>query len=48
MAFTHEEACWVKTLIDYIEKGDLPENEEEAKCVSCQAKMYYVIEGKLF
>ena len=47
LAFTHEEA-WAKTLIDYLEKGDLPEDEAEAECVSRQAKMYYVVEGKLF
>ena len=30
LEFTHEKACWVKTLIYYIEKGDLPEDEAEA------------------
>ena len=48
LAFTHEEACWVKTLTDYIEKGELPEDEAEAECVARQAKMYYVVEGNLF
>ena len=48
LAFTHEEASWVKTLIDYIEKGDLPEDEAEAECVSRQAKMYRVVDDKLF
>ena len=46
--FTHEEACWVKTLIDYMQKVDLPEDEAEAECVSRKAKMYYVVEGNLF
>ena len=48
LAFTQEEACWVKTLIDYIQKGDLPEDEAEAECVSRQDKMDYVVEGNLF
>ena len=48
LAFTHEEVCWIKTLIDYIEKGDLPEDEAEAECVSRQAKMYCVVNDNLF
>ena len=40
--------CWIKTLIDYIEKGDLLEDEAEAECVSRQAKMYCVVDGNLF
>ena len=48
LAFTHEEACWIKTLIDYIQKGHHPEDEAEAESVSRQAKMYYVVEGNLF
>ena len=48
LAFTHEEACWVKTLIDYLEKGDLPKDEAEAECVSRQAKTYSVVDDKLF
>ena len=48
LAFTHVEACWIKSLIDYIQKGDLPEDEAEVECISHQAKMYCVIDGNLF
>lgn len=39
---------WIVELIKYLQDHLLPENDKEAECIACQAKMYVLIDSDLY
>jgi hypothetical protein len=43
-----QEGCWTKEFKAYLLRGTLPEKEEDAERVACQAIAYCIQDGELY
>ena len=43
-----QEGCWIVELRSYLTQGTLPEKEEEAERVACQATAYCIKDRELY
>ena len=48
IAQVNHEPSWMDLLIDYLEKGPLPNNPTDARKIKRQAPWYVILDGRLY